>query len=412
MNKKNRLNILHISYSLDIGGAARAAHRIHLSLIKSNVNSKILTIKNRNNYLGKNYISPKSLLDVDAIGIKKIFQVIFQFFLGQRHQKISLNIFPSNFHKIINLSNIDIVNIHWIGNETLSLKDLAKIKKPIVWTMHDMSPFKNIEHYDLNIKRNKIYNKISKINFLRKKKLYNKNFDFISVSRWLKNIASKSNLLKKKKIHIIGNTIDTSFWKSKNNLIIKKKLNIEKKKFIIGFGGLFNTKDNIIKGTDLLEDLLYSNFFKDNKQDFLFAFFGNGKLRKFQKNGFEIINFGKLNSDKEILEYYNILDIFLNLSRREAFGQTVLEAQSCAIPCLAFKNTGASDIILNNKTGWLLDNYSIKNLEKIIRFAFIKRNKIKLMGKSARTNVIKKFDTKIISQKYLKVYKSILSKNI
>ena len=43
--KKNRLNILHISYSLDIGGAARAAHRIHLSLIKSNVNSKILTIK-------------------------------------------------------------------------------------------------------------------------------------------------------------------------------------------------------------------------------------------------------------------------------------------------------------------------------------------------------------------------------
>ena len=410
MNKKNRLNILHISYSLDIGGAARAAHRIHLSLIKSKVNSKMLTVKNRNAYLGKNYISPKNLLDVDAIGIKKIFQGIFQFFLGQRHQKISLNIFPSNFHKMINLSNIDIVNIHWIGNETLSLKDLAKIQKPIVWTMHDMNPFKGVEHYDLNINKNEVYNKISKINFLRKKKLYTKNFNFISVSRWLKKNASKSNLLKKKKIHLIGNTIDSSFWKYKDNLVIKKKFNIEAHKFIIGFGGLFDTKNNLTKGTDLLEKILCSNFFKNNKKDFLFTFFGNGKFKKYQKNGFDIINFGKLNSDKEILEYYNVLDLFLNLSRREAFGQTVLEAQSCSIPCVAFKNTGASDIILNKKTGWLLDNYSMKNLEKIIKFAINKRIKIKSMGKLARKNVIKNFDYKIISQKYLKIYVSILNK--
>lgn len=410
MNKKNRFNVLHISYSLDIGGAARAAHRIHLSLIKSKVNSKMLTVKNRNTYLGKNYISPKSLLDVDAIGLKRIFQGIFQFFFGKRHQKISLNIFPSNFHKMINLSNIDIVNIHWIGNETLSLKDLAKIQKPIVWTMHDMNPFKGIEHYDLNINKNEVYNKISKINFLRKKKLYTKNFNFISVSRWLKKNASKSNLLKKKKVYLIGNTIDSSFWKFKDNLIIKKKFNIETQKFIIGFGGLFDKKNNLTKGTDLLEKILCSNFFKNNKKDFLFAFFGNGKFKKYRKNGFDIINFGKLNSDKEILEYYNLLDLFLNLSRREAFGQTVLEAQSCSIPCIAFKNTGASDIISNKKTGWLLTSYSIKNLEKIIKFAFNKRIKIKLMGKLARKNVIKNFDYKIISQKYLKVYTSILNR--
>jgi glycosyltransferase involved in cell wall biosynthesis len=411
MNKNNRFKVLHLSYSCDIGGAARASQRIHKSLIKNKVNSKMLIVKSKIKSLNKNYFFPESFFDRDRLGIKKIFLGILQIFIGTRSQKVSLNIFPSNLSKQINSSSFDIINIHWIGNETLSLDDLKKIKKPIIWTMHDMNPFRNLEHYDQKVKKTFIYNRISKINFLRKKKLYSKIFHFVSVSEWLKNKAIKSQLLKNKKIYLIGNTIDTSFWAYRNSSVLKKKLKISPDKFIIGFGGLFDTRLNIIKGSDFLQKILYSKNLLLNKKKILFVFFGYGKFKKYSINGFDIINFGKLNTDVEILNYYSLLNIFLNLSRREAFGQTVLEAQSCSVPCLAFKNTGTSDIIVHKKTGWLLDSYSINKIEKIIHFAFIRRKQIKYMGKLARQNVKKKFDYKIISKKYLKTYLNILKNN-
>ena len=56
-----------------------------------------------------------------------------------------------NFHSQtdinwINNSDFDIVNLHWICG-VICNKDIAKIKKPIVWTMHDTWPFCGAEHY-------------------------------------------------------------------------------------------------------------------------------------------------------------------------------------------------------------------------------------------------------------------------
>ena len=47
----------------------------------------------------------------------------------------------------INNSDADIIHLHWNQNEMLSIKDLTKIKKPIVWTLHDMWAFCGAEHF-------------------------------------------------------------------------------------------------------------------------------------------------------------------------------------------------------------------------------------------------------------------------
>ena len=41
----------------------------------------------------------------------------------------------------------DLINLHWINHEMISLDDIKKIKKPLVWTIHDNWPFSSIEHY-------------------------------------------------------------------------------------------------------------------------------------------------------------------------------------------------------------------------------------------------------------------------
>jgi len=59
----------------------------------------------------------------------------------------SLNIFPTGLHKVLNASDADVIHLHWINNEMISIKEIAKIKKPLVWTLHDMWPLCGAEHF-------------------------------------------------------------------------------------------------------------------------------------------------------------------------------------------------------------------------------------------------------------------------
>ena len=53
-------------------------------------------------------------------------KIISKFFIKERYYLNSLNIFSRlNIEK----SNSDLINIHWIGNELVSLNDLIKKKK-------------------------------------------------------------------------------------------------------------------------------------------------------------------------------------------------------------------------------------------------------------------------------------------
>ena len=72
-----------------------------------------------------------------AIYLKKI--------LGAENcYKDSISVFPSKLYLKINKIEADIVNLHWICNEMISIEEIQKIKKPIVWTIVDMWPFTEV----------------------------------------------------------------------------------------------------------------------------------------------------------------------------------------------------------------------------------------------------------------------------
>ena len=85
----------------------------------------------------------------------------------------SLNYFNSKTLTRINSLKPDIVNLHWVNNEMISIVEIANIKQPFVWTILDMWPFSGVEHYNQcsNYKKKKnVY--ISKIlnNYILKRK--------------------------------------------------------------------------------------------------------------------------------------------------------------------------------------------------------------------------------------------------
>jgi len=62
-----------------------------------------------------------------------------------------------------------------------------------------------------------------------------------------------------------------------------------------------------------------------------------------------------LQADK-LATIYQAADIFLSTATEEAFGQTVMEAQLCGLPVVAFKAGGVEEIVRNEITGKLVRN--------------------------------------------------------
>ena len=93
-------------------------------------------------------------------------------------------------------------------------------------------------------------------------------------------------------------------------------------------------------------------------------------------------------------------------SRIEAFGQVALEAGSCSLPTISFRNTGVEDIVDHKKNGYLAKYLNIKDLAKGVDMLSVPRNNT-FMSKNIRTKVCKNFSYKIISKKYKEIYEKI-----
>jgi hypothetical protein len=76
------------------------------------------------------------------------FPVIFY----RRREKIifSTGFFGFDFTKTKEYKRADIIHLHWINGGFINIKHLAKVKKPIIWTMRDMWPMTGGCHYSLN----------------------------------------------------------------------------------------------------------------------------------------------------------------------------------------------------------------------------------------------------------------------
>ena len=109
----------------------------------------------------------------------------------------SYNLLPTFKTSLIKKINPDVVNLHWIGNNFISFREISKINKPIIWTLHDMWPYCGSEHYSFenryidgytksNSRKNKKFLSLDfdRIVWSKKKKYLNEKINFISTSTW------------------------------------------------------------------------------------------------------------------------------------------------------------------------------------------------------------------------------------
>ena len=407
------MKILHVNFSDNYGGAAIAVMRIHKLLLRNKIDSNLLVsdkILNQPKTFSINKTSEK-LKNIIKGSINRNLKFLFK---SKNKTTHSLNIIPSSLLCEINKFNADIVNLHWIGNETISISQINKIKAELVWTLHDMWPFCGAEHYTNNKRFEygyKLSNKptnetgldINRYIWEKKTRHFKKIEKIIVSSSWMKNAAKKSFLFKDKQITEIPLPIDVNNWNYiKNNKYIKKLLKIEQNKKIIVFGS-----DNYLKN-ERKGLKFYLNLVKKlNKDKYQFIVFGednheefNSYLKKLNIKK-KILNMGKLKDEISLKIFYSSIDLLILPSTQESFGLIAQEGSIMGVPSIVFNNTGLTSVIDHKKNGYLSKSNSNEDIYAGVKWCLSNLNKYKVSIYSK-----KKFDEKKIINNYLKFLKN------
>ncbi|MFL2983046.1 MAG: glycosyltransferase family 4 protein [Candidatus Neomarinimicrobiota bacterium] len=109
---------------------------------------------------------------------------------------------------------------------------------------------------------------------------------------------------------------------------------------------------------------------------------------------------------KNIKEYYEKADIYLQYSIQEGFCNSVLESQAMGLITIVSDAEGLSENIIDNKTGWIVKKRSPELLaEKIEYVLSLPNKKINEIQKNAILRTQTQFDLKIQKEKFVDFYK-------
>lgn len=412
------MKILHINtYDTD-GGAARAVYRLHKALLKNGVDSQMLvqsktsddfTVLTETGKLRK--VLTRFNPHIDSIPTRFYTNRIGTLFSPSSYSF-------GNVVDNINDINPDIVHLHWICGGMMRVEDIARIKAPIVWSIHDNWAFTGGCHIMWDCENYKKQcgncfvlgcnndNDLSKRVFKRKEKTFQKidNLIIVGVSNWLKGCSEKSHLLNDRKHYTIGNPIDTNVFKSFDKEKARELWSLPKDKKLVLFGAMSATSDKN-KGFKELSEALKE---LDKSNDIEFVVFGSNRPQNAPDFGFKTHYIGRLADDVSLVTLYSAVDVMIVPSIQEAFGQTASESMACGTPVVSFGTTGLLDIVDHKLNGYLAKPYDTTDLKDGIEWVLNTPNYDEL-SENAKEKVMREFDSKLVTVEYMKLYKEMLN---
>jgi len=320
----------------------------------------------------------------------------------------------------INKSDFDIVNLHWISG-VICNKDIAKIKKPIVWTMHDSWPCCGAEHHpniaegDTRWKNGYYRNNkpattkgvdlCRRVWNQKKKYLSNKNIVFTAPSRWEYDVLKASALFGHCKCEIIPNIIDNTVFYPRDKKLAKKLFGIPADKTIIGFGAAYDIDNpKSMKGSYYLIEALQK---LKNPEKYFIVIYGPASDAFTSRIHLPFFASGYVSNPNILATVYSLCDVIVNPSLIENLPTTCLEAICCGIPVVAFDVGGTSDIVVHKKTGWLSTPYKSEGLADGIEWCV---ENLGNLSKKCIEKASRDFNKEDILKKYIKVFKAALAR--
>lgn len=414
---------LLISFYDNYGGAAKSAYRLHKGLRLLGIDSQMLVqtkITDDQTVLA----SHTKLLKGLAMLRPTLDQLPLKLYPSRQKNVYFAQWLPEQMESRISQLDTDIINLHWICGGLLQIETLAKINKPIVWTLHDMWALTGGCHYSFDCNRftdscgacpqlgSQHEHDLSHWVWHRKYKAWkNINLTFVTPSHWLAKCVSSSSLFKNSRVEVIPYGLNIKTYKPILKKLSREFLNLPLDKKLILFGS-FKADNDKRKGFHLLQQSLQNlrQLFSLSQQIEL-VILGSSEPRNPPDLGFKTHYLGCLHDDIAIAHAYSAVDVFVAPSLQDNLPNTVMEALACGTPCVAFNIGGMPDMIEHEQNGYLVQPFEVDDLAKGIAWILTDEERWQQLSVKARMKIEKEFTQELQANRYLSLFQEIQKNN-
>ena len=408
------LKVLHLSTYDANGGAARAAYALHRAMLSQGLDSRMLVGRRQTDdptvqHGDRNRFTLASELD------RRLWQ------LQQSPNKTWRS--PARFGSLtaerINSSGADVVNLHWVTDGFLSIETIAKITKPIVWSMYDMWPFAGTEHYGADTPTARWRTGYTKENrpegesgfdldrwtYRRKQRHWRAPMHMVPASTWLEQSVNASALMGDWPTTRIPHVIDTDHFTPMDMREARQQLRLPQDRTLVLFLASAGIGDRR-KGWDLLEPALVQA--KRAHADLEVVVVGpvpNEHLRQeAERNaGVRIHWHGSVGTSQALRTLYCAANLTAVPSREDNMPLTAMEAQSCGRPVVAFNLGGLPDIVEHRTTGYLAEPSNADDLARALLHTLDPQTQ-QLMAGEARARALATWSPQAVVPQYEVLY--------
>jgi glycosyltransferase involved in cell wall biosynthesis len=290
---------------------------------------------------------------------------------------------------------------------------------PLVWTLHDCSPFTGGCIYPVDcpaylngcgacpqLGRWPLQTSIDRTGRMLRYKLElieQRVAAAICPSRWIADEAIKAGV-REELLHVIHNAVDTSLFRPQNRQLVRRQLGLP-------------TEGDIV----VLASANFSNPYKGTAQGL--------QAIAAQKPGLNVLMIGQkagsmmlpagpnylfrdFTSDRSLLAtYYAASDLLLFPSLAENFSLVLIESMACGTPAIAFDTGGVGEVVEHEVNGWIAPQGDTASLAYGLKKALNDKQMREAWGRSAREAVLAKCSEQRFLQAHLDLYRKVLAEN-
>lgn len=382
------MRVVHGSYSKARGGAARAAARIFDATLRLEPDTWFID-------------APTD--ELDRRGWSERLERRLSRWQGSAAGNFrSAAIVPGTSAARIRALAPDLIHLHWIGKGYMSIEQVATLRAPIVWTLHDMWPFSGTQHYSDGTTGFGW----DSVTHWRKRLFWRRSFTVVAPSNWIADLARESCVFRHADIHVIPNPVPMEDFFPTDSASARRALGLPVGPAIVGFVSHMGPR-NTLKGYSELVQAMQT--VRNLLPEALLLVIGKTNQGLDASPGW-ISGTGWIKDDALLRSAYGACDVVVVPSRQDNAPQSVSEAAACGRPVVAFEVGGVGEMVLHEKTGLLVRRGDIAGLVAAITQALTSPVALRKWGAAARQLADDRWHPSVIGRQYLDLYNRTLDR--
>jgi glycosyltransferase involved in cell wall biosynthesis len=419
------VKIVHIGEFGSGGGAAHAMSRLHLSLRRLGIDSRLLVRSGTSAGDADETIATRGDADrffpVVREAVARQYVELNRTAVTNTH--FSLHIDGADVSRVPLVASSDILHLHW----TASFQTPSDVRalfdvKPAVWTLHDLEPLTGgchfpvgcegyvhdcgacpqLEHDPFAVTATTLRDKTALWSGARP--------TFIAPSRFMADCARRSAVVRATGASIIHipHGIDLEVFRPQSKAAARRALGVPVDGLYVLCGSTHNEETR--KGLRLLNRVLAvaTTRARADAPELKLLTVGEPEVDVHDFDVNAVFKLGSVPVDRMPLVYV-AADVFLHPSLEDNFPCMLLESLACGTPAIAFDVGGVADIVEDELCGRLVAGGDELAMGRALADLVGDPELLRRMSERARAHVAEHFSDDLIARKHAELYDGIVN---